>query len=98
MKTALGFILTSILWAVVWGTAAYLAVLVGSFFNPDFGHMGPELSAIIFGLVCALGGGVTGLTFVFASWMASPKSRRARVGIGGASGLVAGLVGSTLVL
>jgi len=54
VKTIFGVLLTSILWAVIWGTCAYVTILVSAFFNSDFGHVGPQLTAMIMGAMAAL--------------------------------------------
>ena len=94
MKTAAGILFTSLLWAVIWGTLGYVVVLVSAFFNPDFGHVGPQLTAMMMAGVGLLSGLIGGSAFVLVAWARSMTGRRARVLLGAACGAVVGVIPS----
>jgi hypothetical protein len=97
MKTIVGVLLTSILWAVIWGTSTYVAVLASAFFNSDFGHVGPQLTAMIMGAMAALVGAVIGLVFALLAWIAFTFDRMHRALLGSLLGGIAGLAFALIV-
>ena len=94
MKTAAGILFTSLLWAVIWGTLGYIVVLVSAFFNPDFGHVGPQLTSFVMAGVGLLSGLAAGFAFVLVAWARSMTGRRARLLLGAGCGAVVGMIPS----
>ena len=94
MKAAAGVLWTSLLWAVIWGTLGYVVVLTSAFFNPDFGHVGPQLTSMVMAGVGLLSGAITGAVFALLAWARSMTNWRARVFLGAACGAGVGVVPS----